>query len=401
MAPGTLASDRVLAALLPLAAWTCYLPLGAKYAALGAAVLAASAALRTRGVSVSALYACPPMPAALALLLLLALSLAWTPAPWSVGLGQLGQYALMLLVPVVAAACPPEQARRSLGHFAVASALVGLLFVIARFEALPASAVLWHTSVDAEGNQRIATSILLALGALLALWLALQHAGRLRATWLVLGALSLLGLTLQDRRSGMLLLPVLAVAWAWTNQPGWLRRLLALAAVLLLAGTTWLTSDMVRQRFDEGVRELQAYRPDDAVATSWGQRLRMWQVTLDMVAERPLRGHGIGSWKQRWRERITPGTALAQNTTPHNEYLLLAQQAGVFAPLLWLWWLVRGAHASVRAGAVPAVLAWTALGWIGLFNAVLRDAKFALPLLLLLALALAAGRSTPAERPAA
>lgn len=399
MAPGRLASDRALAALLPLASWACYLPLGAKYAAVGAAVLTASIALRARAVSVAALYVRPPVPAALALLLLLALSLAWTPAPWSVGLGQLGQYALMLVVPVLSAACPPELARRSLGHFVVASALVGLLFVIARFGTLPSSAVLWHTSIDAEGNQRIATSILLAFGAVLALWLALQHAARLRGTWLALGALSLLGLSLQDRRSGMLLLPVLAVAWAWTHQPGWLRRLLALTAVLLLAGTTWLTSDMVRQRFDEGVRELQAYRADDAVATSWGQRLRMWQVTLDMVTERPLRGHGIGSWKQRWRERITPGTALAQNTTPHNEYLLLAQQAGVFAPLLWLWWLGRGAHAAVRAGAVPAVLAWTALGWIGLFNAVLRDAKFALPLLLLLALALAAGRSAPDDRP--
>jgi hypothetical protein len=31
-------------------------------------------------------------------------------------------------------------------------------------------------------------------------------------------------------------------------------------------------------------------------------------------------------------------------------------------------------------------MAWTALAWVGLFNAALRDAKFALPLLLLAAL---------------
>ena len=83
-----------------------------------------------------------------------------------------------------------------------------------------------------------------------------------------------------------------------------------------------------------------------------------------------------------WDERITPGTALADNSTPHNEYLLVAVQAGVPAALLLLAWLLSMMGVSVRAGSrgAPAdAVAGLGLGRPG--NAVLRDAKFALPLL--------------------
>ena len=128
----------------------------------------------------------------------------------------------------------------------------------------------------------------------------------------------------------------------------------------------------------------------------------MRQLTATMVADRPLLGHGVGSWKQRWTERVTPGTPLAANSTPHSEFLLLAQQAGVLAPLLWLVWLGAGWRNAARAGTagVPAVLALTAVAWTGLFNAVLRDAKFALPLLLLAALGAAAARGDQGSSPA-
>lgn len=386
--------ERALAALLPLAAWACWAPLGAKYATVCLVVLLSGAQLVHTATLRTHLTGSRTAAAAACLWALLALSLAWTPAPVPVALGQLGQYALPLLTGMLGAVAPAAAAARALAHFTAASALAGVVFVLSALGALPRSALLWHTTTLAEGNQRIAASVLLALGAGLALWLAAKARGWQRLAWTASALLCVAGLALQDRRSGMLLLPLLLLVGAWTVERRWRRRALAALAVAVVSLGAWQLSDGVQQRFDEGMRELREYRADDQVATSWGQRLRMWQVTASLVAERPLLGHGVGSWKQRWTERVTPGTPLASNSTPHSEVLLLAQQAGMLAPLLWLGWIAAGWRPAARAGVsgVPAVLALTALAWTGLFNAVLRDAKFALPLLLLVALGHAVAR---------
>lgn len=394
--PPTASIDRAhgLATLLPLATWSCYAPLGVKYATVGLCVVVSVAWLArepggwrwpaTRGAG----------PIAVAWLFWLGVSIVWTPAGAAIALGVFGQYALMLLLATIAVACPPNAARRALAHFAVASTLVAATFALEALRWLPASTVLWHTTVDAEGNQRIATSTMLALGAALAGWQGADAPARARLAWWAGAALCTGALALQDRRSGMLLLPMLLLVWAWSRETRAWQRLVGSGLVVTLVTTVWLTSPGVQQRFDEGLRELKTYRANDQVATSWGQRLRMWQLTTEMVAERPWLGHGLGSWKLRWTERVTRDTPLAGNTTPHNEYLLLAQQAGLAAPLLLLGWLGVGMHQARRAGqrGVPALLALASIAWMGLFHAVLRDAKFALPLLLLAALGAAAAR---------
>ena len=388
--PASSAADRTLTVLLVLAAWACYGPLGSKYAALTASAGCAVWVLR-RHDGFDAFRRQPTLLPSLALLAWLALTSAWSPAPWhSIG-SHLWQYGQLLLVPLLAAACGPHTARRGLQHFVLASAVVGAVFLLGRLEVLPASPAAWHTTLDAEGNQRIATSILLAMGAGLAGWFAVGARDLARWAWGGAAALCVLALTLQDRRTGMLLLPTLLLAWGLVRQPVWWRRV-AMAVVVLLAGlAAWQLSDGVRARFAEGLTELRQYTGDDMVTTSWGQRLRMWQRTGALVAEHPWAGHGIGSWRGMWRQRVTPGTALAEHSTPHNEYLLLAHQGGAVAVGLWLWLLAAAWRQAAAAGAagVPALMAWTALAWVGLFNAVLKDAKFALPLLLLAALATA------------
>lgn len=385
-------ANRLFAALLLLAAWACYLPLGIKYATIVPAGLCAALML-WRHRRAGQMRTAPGMPASVALLGGLALSSAWSPAPWPVIGSHLWQYGLLLLAPLIGTACPPAVARRALRHFMLVSAIVGLLFVLAAAGVLP-DTPLWRTTTDAEGNQRIVTSILLALAAALALQTALRAAASQRAHWLLVAAACAAGLALQDRRSGMLLLPLLLMAWTLQRQPDTWRRLGLLAAIVLAALSALQLADGVRGRLAEGLAELKRYEADDRVATSWGQRLRMWQLTGAMVQERPLAGHGIASWHGLWRERVTPGTALALHSTPHNEYLLLAQQIGGVGVALWLWLLAECLRqAAIRGAAgVPLLLVWIAIAWTGLFNAVLRDAKFSLPLILLAALALAASR---------
>ena len=431
---------QALAVLAVASAWAIHLPLGSKYLVyLLCAVLAMSWLVKSGQVRAALRW--PALAWPLALWLVLVLSASWSTAPPDAQWSHAWHYGRWLFMPLIALACPAEAARRGLRHFAVASTAVGVLMIADHLHHLPASA-LWSTTLGAMGNQRIAVSLLLALSAALALTLALdaRHGRRQRLAWLLAAATTALAVTLQDRRTGMVALPVLLAALALSRQgiaagashdntvdedapqdtpslsstppPGsptttppsrrraWPRSAAALAGVALLAGLTWQQSDTVRARFAEGLAELQTYAPTGVVATSWGMRLRMIEVTLEMVRDKPVLGHGLGSWLSQWQRRARGGgSLLEEQLTPHNEYLLITEQAGVVGLALWLAVLATALASAWRAGRAgdAALLVWTAIAWSALFNVVVRDAKFALPLLMLAALAVAAGRDAQAE----
>ncbi|HSQ71966.1 MAG TPA: O-antigen ligase family protein [Rubrivivax sp.] len=306
------------------------------------------------------------------------------------------------MLPLLGAALPAPLAQSALQRFVVAAGLVATLLLLEHAGALPPSP-LWQTTVDAEGNQRIAMSMLLGLGAAIGLWHATQ-AGAVapRLGWLALAVLITVGLSLQSRRTGFIVLPMALVAWGLASQAGW-RRLGVVGAIVACSALAWMGSDNVRARFAEGLAEVRQYESVDTLTTSWGQRLRMFEVTAAMVRERPWSGHGIGSWQPLWQQRTTSGAMLNSHNTPHNEYLLLAQQAGVPAALMLLWLIVEAVRTAMRARrqGVPSLMVWTALACAALFNVVLRDAKFALPLLILAACAAAAQRGDPHGRASA
>lgn len=375
--------------------WTIYLPVGAKYAVWLSAMVLCGILLRARRDR-EAYWRQPGAAAVVLLVAWLALSGLWSPAPVPEVASHIGLYTLLLALPVVGAALPAAVAAAAMRHFCAASGLVALLFALKHTGVLPPS-LLWHSTVDVDGNQRIANSMMLALGATFSLWQATRATGtRSRLAWIALAGMTALGLSLQDRRTGLLVLPFALLAWALAAQAGWGRRLALVLAVAVGTGLVWQASDNVRARFAEGLAELRQYEPVDTVANSWGQRVRMAELTAAMVRERPLLGHGVGSWQSIWQQRTTPGTMLSGHNTPHNEYLLLAQQAGVPAVGLLLWLVAAAVRSALRAGAagMPSLMLWTVFSCAALFNVVLRDAKFALPLLLLAACCAANQRDT-------
>lgn len=388
---------RHLPVLLALAAsWSCFSTLGLEYTAFAACLLGGVWQLKQQHAWRSAWQGQAVGPW-LALWLLLLVSALWSGAPAGAKLAHLWTYALVLLMPVAAKAWTPEAAQRALRHFMAAAALVGGMNLLHRYGLLPNLAV-WQRLVDAEGNQRIAISLLLALGAVLALNEALMqtHERRSeRAGWLFAAGLCMAGLAIQDRRSGMLNLPLLMVVLVFARQRSAWRRAVLVAVVGLLAVATWQVSEGVRNRFREGLAELQAPRTPDTVSTSWGQRRYMLELTAEMVRERPVLGHGVGSWPTLWTQRTTPGTPLHNNTTPHNEYLMVSTQTGVVGLLLLLAGLAMSWRRSWQLGSAgtAALMAWTMIATSSMFNTMLRDAKFALPLLTVAALGMAAARA--------
>ncbi len=183
---------------------------------------------------------------------------------------------------------------------------------------------------------------------------------------------------------------------AATHQRSWRRAIAWLGGVVVLAVLAWNSVDGIKARFVEGWAELRSYQSSGVVDTSWGMRVRMATLTMEMVRDRPLLGHGIGSWLGLWQARAQGGgRLLEEQLTPHNEYLLVASQVGAVGLFLLLVGLAAVWRLAWNSGptGTAALLAWTLLATSSLFNAMLRDAKFSLPLLTLAALAGIAGRS--------
>ncbi|MGH8623536.1 MAG: O-antigen ligase family protein, partial [Burkholderiales bacterium] len=70
-----------------------------------------------------------------------------------------------------------------------------------------------------------------------------------------------------------------------------------------------------------------------------GQRLEFYRVSLEIVKDRPLLGHGTGSFASAYAEKMKGQRALLTRN-PHNEYLHLMVQLGLagLAALLYLFW---------------------------------------------------------------
>lgn len=381
-------THRRLPIWLPVgAAWALYLPLGVQYLFfLGSGLTALALLWRARRLAELAVH--PLLRLALLFWAWMLLSATWSSAaPREIG-AHLWHYSLPLWMWPLALLIEPRHARLALRHFIVVSVLVALLLPTLLAERVT-------------GNQRIEYSLLLALATSFALIEALAPtlAVRWRALWLAAACVCIAGLALQDRRTGILALPLLLAVWVWARQKNWGRRLGLLALLVLATLLAWQTSTAVRTRFAEGVAELRSYQSQGTVETSWGMRLRMLEVSGEMVQERPWFGHGAGAWLGQWQQRVRGGAELlTAHTTPHNEYLLITVQGGGVALALFLVALAGHGVAAWRSavngiGRSPhALLVWTAFAFAALFNVALRDAKLALPLLMLGALAWAASR---------
>jgi O-antigen ligase len=88
-------------------------------------------------------------------------------------------------------------------------------------------------------------------------------------------------------------------------------------------------------RIIEGISETRNYLQSDVgeTNTSMGLRLSFWKNALKMIADKPLFGHGTGSYVNHYGETI------AQRGNPHNEFLMITVQLGLTGLLLFLAFL--------------------------------------------------------------
>ena len=94
-------------------------------------------------------------------------------------------------------------------------------------------------------------------------------------------------------------------------------------------------------RFNEGVVNMQSdLKPGpEQSQTSMGQRYMFWRYSLELIAEKPLFGHGTGSFAKEYERIASTETMMAKN--PHNEFLMVSVQLGVVGLLIYLGFLAN------------------------------------------------------------
>ena len=202
-------------------------------------------------------------------------------------------------------------------------------------------------------RNNVTQAMFLAVGAFLACMLLVtrQFSGRVARTLLGVAALVLLLrlLFVETGRSGHVLLLVAIAASAVLGLHG-LRRWVALLVVPLAAVMVYAASPQLQARFGKGLAELSnvAQAPE---LTSMGVRQVMWRGTVQLIAERPVRGYGLGAFAAEYsqRARSQTGWRSIASTDPHNQYLFLWVEAGLLGIAAFAWWLI----AATRQPAAP------------------------------------------------
>jgi O-antigen ligase len=248
------------------------------------------------------------------------------------------------------------------------------------------------------GNKSIVLSILLAIASAWLLNDTIRNSNKV-AIWLgVAGYLyiAFAVLFLATSRTGMLLFFILSTVVLIPHFSLTLRGLCLVLSIPLIVSIAWHFSPTLRERSLITVESIAAFAKGQ-IGTGDGNRLQFIQKTGEMILERPLLGHGVGSWLIQYPTRAR-GLETAGMSTPHNDYLLYGAELGlvglialvaIFFVICRIAWQAGGA-----AGLPLMVIGVSLIVGCGL-NAMLRDWKFALPMVILLRIALIDIKPTP------
>ena len=330
---------------------------------------------------------------------LLALSAAYTDATALQALGDWGKYAKLILIPLtVILLRTPAHCRAALVLL-----LASQTFVLLSSCALGLGWTLPWVQADRNGATTVFTTYLdqavMTAGYAALCWHFRSSVSNRWLTWTATG-LALLAffnvIFLLKGRSGhvaMLVVAALAVGWALPRKWRWM-----MFAAPLLAGLLALTTGSEFQdRMRLGLAETIDYAQRDDKSTSIGLRLNFWHRSVQAIAERPLTGYGVGSWRQQFLRLEGPGASLGNSprSNPHQEFLQWGVQLGlpgIALVVALMVCLLRDARAFDRPArlAMQSVVAVFTVAC--LFNSALFDALIGDYFCLTLGLMLACGR---------
>lgn len=311
-----------------------------------------------------------------------AASLLWTVVDQGFALLTLVKHAKLLeIVLLMSLVRSAHEARVGVTAFAA-----GQAFVLFNSWLLATGVQLPWVSNSAAQHVVFATSYLdqsIMFAATAAVLWHLRMAGlwpRWLAGLLAIAALLNVFVLLPGRTGYIVAMVVISLAAMWA-MPRRLRLPILIIAPLLVLSGAYFGSQQVRQGLSRILHESANYAQRADVTSSSGWRLNAWHRSIQAVQEKPLTGHGVGSWtptvKRLEGASATQTFGSGNSSNPHQEYLLWGVELGMGGSLLLLLLLagiLRDAQhfsPSIRQ-ATLSVLAVTAVAC--LFNSSLYDA---------------------------
>ncbi|MBU1564359.1 MAG: O-antigen ligase family protein [Proteobacteria bacterium] len=266
---------------------------------------------------------------AIALFLLLIVGVAYSPASLNDALAFLKKYReLVYFAMVVSLFRDNEGAARLAEDSFVAGCIVLLLISYGIFFSIIPSERFGHSVV-----YHITHSLFMAV---LAFW-CLQRIFESRQyvyLWLGLFVLATINLFyIAPGRTGMLIYIALIIL-TFCQRFSWKKSLAAIILVALVTGVTFFTSSNFSSRISEAVDEMRSYQAESS-RTSLGMRFDWYRNSIDLIQQKPVFGHGTGSFRTVQEELIKDSNTQSTDN-PHNEYLLLAVQTGLVGLFLFI-----------------------------------------------------------------
>ena len=294
------------------------------------------------------------------LFLLFVAGLYFSPADLSYSLSILMKYRELLLLPIAATLLADDEKAvlRAENAFLAGAILLLLISYAMAFSLIPSAkygnSLLFH----------ITHSFFMAILSFWALQRAIDSEHR-RYTWLLVFAAATINIIfLAPGRTGMLAFAVLMFL-ALMQRISPKGRLVGCLLFFLIIPIGFFTSDNISSRVQQALQDIIHYEPGFS-RTSLGMRLDWWGNSLKLIDEKPVFGHGTGSFAVKQKELIK-GTMTKPTDNPHNEYLFIGVQLGysglaLFIALLLSQWRCAAGLAPQRRFLLQGVVLTMAIG---------------------------------------
>lgn len=305
---------------------------------------------------------------ALGLFLLFVLGSFYGPANFSDAAAMLGKYREFLLVAVLIAFFKDKHCRQwGWLSIEVASLVTLLISYFMYFDVLAA-----NRQGDFCLKSRITHSVLMAFFMFYCAHQVYEKPTR-RLVYGCLAALSAYNLFyVVQGRTGQLV--AVALGLLFVMQRLKMRQALFALSVIAVFLTLFMAFSDKSARIYEGIANTQAYlqAASGRSDSSMGLRYTFWQRSLELIQERPLFGHGTGSFNQAYQS-INPDMA-ASTGNPHNEFLMIGVQWGGAGLMVYVGFL---ASQFKTAQCFSCPQRWYAQGlWVSLLATSLFNSPF-------------------------
>jgi O-antigen ligase len=300
---------------------------------LGLFSLLAALCWLTAGAFRTLISDCRSHPALFFALLLfgfMCLAVTYSPAELPEALDALKKYRELLLLPIIVSLLSiSSRGRNAAQNSFLAGCIVLMLISYAMALGLIPQLRYGHSLVF-----HITHSFFMAVLSFWGLHRAFAEHGFRRVLWLTVCLAATVNLFyVAPGRTGMFVFLFLMLLFCWQR----LSLVKAVSGLLLLCMLTtaiYLTSDNFSGRVGEVVNEIKTYEAGQS-RTSIGQRFDWWMVAGQLIAEKPLFGHGTGSF-QAAQQHSGRQTKIKLTDNPHNEFLFLTVQFGLVGLALFI-----------------------------------------------------------------